>query len=149
MRAARFTHRTPARTLMNKNTWKSIGAVVAGVVTIVVVTTAVDIVLHVAGVYPAAGQPLDDRLALVASSYRLVISIAGAWLTARLAPDRPMRHAVILGVVGTVLGLAGLVATWNLGLGPRWYPISLAVLALPQCWAGGKLHALTSRAPAS
>ena len=50
-----------------------------------------------------------------------------------------MKHALILGVVGTVLGIVGAVATWNLGLGPRWYPAALAVLAVPQCWIGGKI----------
>ena len=122
---------------MNKTTLKSIGAVVAGVLTIIIVTTVVDIVLHVVRIFPPMDQPINDALALLASFYRLVISIAGAYLTARLAPDRPLRHAVILGWVGVVLGLVGLVATWNLGLGPRWYPISLDVLALPQCWLGG------------
>jgi len=123
----------------SRQIWKSVWAVVAGVLAIVIGSTLVDIVLHVAGVYPADGK-LDDRLAVIASSYRLVISIAGAWLTARLAPDQPLRHALILGAVGTVLGVAGVVATWNLGLGPRWYPISLAVLAVPQCWFGGWLR---------
>lgn len=61
-------------------------------------------------------------------------------LTARLAPDKPMQHAMVLGAVGVVLGLIGMVATWDLGLGPRWYPILLVVLALPQCWAGAKLY---------
>lgn len=122
---------------MNK---RSIWAVVAGVLVIVVVTTLVDIVLHVARVYPPTGQPLDDGLALLAISYRVVIGIGGAWLTARLAPDKPMKHALILGYVGVVLGLVGVVATWNLGLGPRWYPILLVVLAIPQCWLGGKIH---------
>ena len=124
---------------MNRSTWKSIGAVAAGVAFIIAVTTIIDILLHVAGVFPPMNQPIDDRLSLMASSYRLVIGIAGAWLTAHLAPDRPRRHALILGYVGTVLGLAGLVATWNLGLGPRWYPVSLAVLTIPQCWVGGWL----------
>jgi len=50
-----------------------------------------------------------------------------------------MKHALILGVVGTALGLVGVVTTWNLGLGPRWYAIALAVLAIPQCWVGGRL----------
>jgi hypothetical protein len=124
---------------------QSIWAVVAGVLVIIVVTTAVDIALHAAGVFPPMGQPLTDALALLATSYRIVISVGGAWLTARLAPGRPMKHALALGVVGTVLGLAGLVATWNLGLGPRWYPVSLAVLAVPQCWVGGKLYELQAR----
>ena len=132
---------------MTKNTWKSIWAVVAGVLTIIVVTTVIDIALHLAHVYPPSKQPITDALAVLASSYRLVIGIGGAYLTARLAPDRPLRHAVILGYVGIVLGTVGLVLTWNLGLGPRWYPISLVVLALPQCWWGGKLY--VQRHPAS
>ena len=113
---------------------KSIGAVFAGVLFIIVATTLVDIALHLTGVFPPMKEPLDDRLALIASSYRVVIGIAGGWLTARLAPQKPMKHALILGLVGVLLGLVGVVATWNLGLGPRWYPISLAVLAIPQCW---------------
>jgi len=131
---------------MNKNTWKSIWAVVAGVLTIIIVTTIVDLVLHLVHVYPPMNQPLTDALALLASSYRLAISIAGAYLTAKLAPDRPMRHALILGGVGVILGLVGLIVTWNLGLGPRWYPISLVVVALPQCWAGGWLFERRLRA---
>lgn len=119
---------------------KSIWAVAAGVLFIIVVTTLVDIALHAAGVFPAWDQPIDDKLALLATSYRVVISVIGAWLTARLAPGKPMKHAVILGCVGVVLGLVGLAVTWNAGLGPRWYPIALVGLAIPQCWAGGKLY---------
>ena len=129
---------------MNK---KSIWAVVAGVLFIIIVTTLVDIALHALGVFPPMDQPLDDRLSLLATSYRIVISIGGAWLTARLAPANPMKHALILGLVGTVLGLVGVVATWNRGLGPRWYPIALAVLAIPQCWVGGKLYEMRSSRP--
>ena len=122
---------------MNK---KSIWAVVAGVLFIIGFTTVVDIVLHATGVFPPMDQPINDALALLATSYRIVISVGGAWLTARLAPDKPMKHAMILGYVGVVLGLIGVAATWNLGLGPRWYPISLVVLAIPQCWAGGRIY---------
>ena len=131
---------------MNKNTLKSIWAVVAGVLTIIIATTIVDIVLHVAGVYPPWDKPINDVQSLIASSYQLVIGIAAGWLTAKLAPDRPMRHALMLGYVGTLLGLAGVFATWNAGLGPRWYPVSLVVLALPECWAGGKLYLMRSSA---
>ena len=129
---------------MNK---KSIWAVVAGVLVIIVVTTLVDIVLHATGVFPPMNQPINDSLALLATFYRIVISVGGAWLTARLAPDRPMKHAMILGYVGVVLGLVGVAATWNLGLGPRWYPILLVVLAIPQCWVGGRIFEMRSRKP--
>ncbi len=109
---------------------------------IIVVTTLVDVVLHVTHVFPPMNQPINDALALLATSYRIVISVGGAWLTARLAPDKAMKHAMILGYVGAALRLAGVVTTWNLRLGPRWYPISLAVLAIPQCWAGGRIYEL-------
>ena len=124
---------------------KSIWAVVAGVLVVIVVTTLVDVVLHAAGVFPPMGRPIDDALALLATSYRLVIGVGGAWLTARLAPAKPMRHALVLGYVGAVLALVGLAVTWNLGLGPRWYPISLVVLAVPQSWAGGRIYEVRSR----
>jgi hypothetical protein len=76
----------------------------------------------------AVGSPIDDKLAVLATSYRTVISVAGAWLTARLAPSKPMEHAMILGFVGMVMGTIGVVVTWNMGMGPRWYPIALAAL---------------------
>ena len=123
---------------------RSILAVVVGVVFIIVVTTLVDIALHLTGIYPPMNQPLNDSLALLATGYRIIISIAGAWLTARLSPDKPMKHAMALGYVGTVLGLIGLAATWGKGLAPDWYPIALVVLAIPQCWAGGRLYELLS-----
>jgi hypothetical protein len=126
-------------------TGKSIWAIAAGVIFIVVASTLADAVLHAIGVYPPWDQPIDAKLSLLATSYRFAISVAGAWLTARLAPSQPMKYVLILGVVGTIMGTIGVIATWNMGMGPRWYPIALAVLAIPQCWAGGKIYALLHR----
>ena len=55
---------------------KSIWAVVAGVLVIIVVTTLVDIVLHETGVFPPMDQPIDDSLALLATSYRTSSALA-------------------------------------------------------------------------
>ncbi len=122
---------------LGRSTW----AIVAGILVIIVVTTLVDVLLHVLNVFPPMGQPLDDRLSLIASSYRIPITIAGAYLTARLAPANPMKHALILGVVGVGLGLVGVMATWGKEMGPMWYPVSLPILSIPECWLGGLLHA--------
>ena len=124
---------------MESSTKRSLLAIGAGLAVIIVATTLVDIALHVSGVFPPMDVPINDAQSLLATAYRLVISIAGAWLTARLAPDKPMRHAMLLGYVGTVLGALGVAATWDKGLGPAWYPIALTVLAVPQCWVGGRL----------
>jgi len=122
--------------------WKSIGAVLAGVVSVFVLSLGTDVVLHATGVFPPWGQPMGEGLFGFALAYRLVYGIVGGYLTARLAPERPLRHAVWLGVVGTVLSIIGAAGTWNKGpeFGPKWYPLSLVVTALPCSWAGGKLH---------
>jgi hypothetical protein len=128
-----------------RHVWRSIGAVLAGLLVIVVASTAVDAVLHATGVYPAPGRPMATELWALATTYRIIISVAGCWLTARLAPGRPMRHALVLGGIGVLISTAGTVATWNNGpgFGPHWYPISLIVVALPCAWLGARLH--TSR----
>ena len=50
---------------------------------------------------------------------------------------------LILGIVGTAAGLAGMIATWSAGpeFGPKWYPIALTVLAIPSVWVGGRVWA--------
>ena len=120
---------------------QSVVALLAGFAAVVVLSLATDTVFHMLGVYPAGREPMkeagDNALAL---SYRLVFGALGSYIAARLAPTRPMRHALILGAIGTIVAVAGVAATWNLDLGPRWYPIALAVTALPCAWIGGALH---------
>jgi len=120
---------------------RSVGAVLAGLVTIVVVSIGTDVVLHATGVFPPWGEPMADSLFLLATAYRTVYGVAGCYITARLAPDRPMQHAMALGVIGLVLSIAGAAATWDRGpeFGPKWYPIALVVLAIPSAWLGGLL----------
>lgn len=121
--------------------WRSIGAVVAGFVFVFVVTTIVDVILHVLHVYPPWGQPMfEPGLNALALSYRIVITIVGAYITAKLAPRNPMRHALILGVIGTLAAIGGAVAFIPKHLGPNWYPIAIAVTGLPCCWLGGLLY---------
>lgn len=130
--------------------FRRIVAVFAGLIAIVILSTAVDIVLHVAGFYPPWGKPMDNVHALVATAYRVVLSIFGCYLTARLAPDHPMRHALALGILGVMISLAGTIATWNADLGPRWYAAGLVVVSLPCAWAGGRLRmAQLERRPVS
>lgn len=130
--AATSTHR-PRRIL------RRVGAVAAGLLAIFAVTTVTDLVMHATGVYPPSGAPpMSSALFLLAFAYRFVFDVAGCWLTARLAPDRPMRHAMVLGAIGLALSIAGAAAMWTAG--PHWYPIALAASALPCAWLGGRLQ---------
>jgi hypothetical protein len=125
---------------------RSIGAAFAGLLLVVVLSLGTDIVLHSTGVFPAWGQPVSDGPLLLATVYRTIYSVAGSYLTARLASNRPMAHALALGAVGLVLSVVGAVVTWNKGpaFGPHWYPVALIVLAMPQCWLGGRLAMRTT-----
>jgi hypothetical protein len=129
------------------NTIKSLGAAFAGVLVVVVLSTVTDVALLAGGVFPPLGQPMTDLLCLLATAYRTLYGVAGGFVTARLAPHRPMAHALTIGAVGFLICLAGVVATWNRmsEFGPAWYPLALAALALPQSWAGAKLHEMQSK----
>jgi hypothetical protein len=120
---------------------RSIAAVLLGFVAVVLLSLGTDQVLHVLQVYPPWGQPMHDPgLNLLALSYRIVYTIVGGYITARLAPHSPMRHALALGIVGFAVGAAGAIATIPMDLGPSWYPIALVLTALPCAWLGGVLH---------
>ncbi|MFN2565538.1 MAG: hypothetical protein ABR499_11100 [Gemmatimonadaceae bacterium] len=124
-----------------RRTLRSIGAVVAGLLAVVVLSVGTDQLLHSTGVYPPWGQTMADSLFLLATAYRVIYGVAGGYVTAHLAPDRPIRHAVVLGVVGVVASVAGAVATWNEpAYGPKWYPIALGLIALPTSWLGAHWH---------
>jgi surface polysaccharide O-acyltransferase-like enzyme len=115
--------------------------VLAGLLFVIIITTATDALMHATGIFPPLGQPMADSLFVLALAYRIIYSIAGGYITARLAPDQPVKHALVLGIIGTILGLGGTVATWNRGpeFGPKWYPLLIMVTALPSVWIGGKL----------
>jgi hypothetical protein len=125
---------------MDMNVLKSIGAILAGIVFIVVTHTATDLVLEKLGIFPPPDQGFHTTwMVVTATIYRSIYTVAGGYLTAALAPNRPMRHVMILGVIGTVAGVLAAIVTIPMQLGPAWYPIALAVLALPCVWLGGKL----------
>lgn len=141
-----------SETNSSRHTLRSIGAVLAGIVVGIAITLGTDEILHIAGVFPPWGQSMvgyDGALAL-ATAYRVVYGILGSYIIARLAPNRPMLHALIGGVFGFIVSIVGAVATWNGGpaFGPHWYPIALIVTALPCAWVGGKLRVLQLRPPA-
>jgi hypothetical protein len=121
--------------------WRSVRAVAAGFLAVVVLSLVTDEVLHLLQVYPPWGQPMPvPSLNLLALTYRSIYTVIGMYLTAKLAPRAPMRHALIGGAIGTVIAAAGAVATVPMKLGPAWYPIALAVTALPLAWLGGAFH---------
>ena len=124
-----------------RNLRRSAGAVLLGFFAVVVLSLGTDQVLHVLKIYPPWNQPMwDPGLNLLALSYRIIYTVVGGYITARLAPRNPMRHVWVLAVIGLIMGTAGVIATSGMDLGPRWYPIAIALTAVPCTWLGGVLH---------
>jgi hypothetical protein len=129
---------------------RSIFAVLAGFIVVVALSIGTDEFLRVAGIFPALGQPMSNSLFLLATIYRTIYGVLGAYITARLSPYLPMRHALIGGAIGFVLSIVGVAMAWNHPeFGPHWYPVALVVTALPSAWLGGKLAGDRDSATAS
>jgi hypothetical protein len=84
---------------------------------------------------------MSDGLFALATIYRTVYGVVGSYTTARLAPRRPMLHAMVGAILGTIVGTVGAVVTWNhTELGPHWYPLALIATAFPCAWIGGRIR---------
>jgi len=123
---------------MKKETLKSIGAVAAGFAALVILSTITDSVLEKTGIMKT--QPFVENpvwLVAVVILYRTIFNTFGCYLTARIAPNKPTQHAIVLGIICVGLTVVGLIVMWDVP--PRWYPISLIILTPPAAWLGAKM----------
>lgn len=126
---------------------KSIWAVVAGFLTVVVLSMGTDMVLETTGIFPPPSEMglfVTWMLAL-ALFYRTVYTVLGGYVTAALAPQNAMKHVWVLAALGQIGGLVGVYVGWNLS--SKWYPIALALLAIPSVLFGGWLKTREKKAP--
>jgi hypothetical protein len=63
-----------------------IGALFAGFVVVVALSLGADVIMHKSGVFPPWGDPMSDRLFLLATVYRVAFGVVGSYVTARLHP---------------------------------------------------------------
>jgi len=119
---------------------RSIGAIVAGFIFIGVLSSGTDVLVIRA--FPAAfnetGTTTDVPMLLLMAAYVAVYAIVGCYLTARLAPNHPMRHALILGALGLILSLIVTASLW--GTAPAWFHTVNLLLVMPYAWIGGRLR---------
>jgi len=123
---------------------RSVGAVLAGFLAIAITSTATDALMRALGIFPSGiTDPMSDGLLLLAAAYRAVYGIFGTYLAARLAPSKPLQHALVLGAIGVVLGTLGAIAMWSVG--GHWYAIANIAIPLPAAVIGGKLAQFRSK----
>lgn len=119
---------------------RSVGAIVVGFVVIGVLASATDAATRAAmPMYVGPGGRVDHvGFLLFTQAYVLAFAVLGCWLTARLAPSRPMRHALILGALGLAFNVAGTAVLWHTA--PAWYHVVALALVMPAAWLGGWLR---------
>ena len=116
---------------------RSAGALVLGLAVVVLLSLAADQVAVMLGLLPP-DRPADSGALVLPFVYRSVIVVLGAYVVARFAPYAPMGHALVSGVLGLVVSILGAVAQWDLG--SHWYPVAIALTAVPYSWLGGVIH---------
>jgi uncharacterized BrkB/YihY/UPF0761 family membrane protein len=114
-------------------------SIFAGLVLNFILSTAVDFALHASGVFPPYGQPMfQNGLVALAFTYRMLFIILCAWVTAIIAREQAKRAVLILGIIGSLLWLAGAIAFGEYT--PTWYNMSGVVLGIPFTLAGLKIY---------
>lgn len=118
---------------------RSIIAIVTGFVVIGLLAVGTDAMVRsaVPGIFGPNGRVDDVAWLLLIQGYVFAYATFGCWLCARIAPNRPMRHALILGVLGLAFNVAGTVAKWDTA--PAWYHVVALALVMPAAWLGGRL----------
>jgi hypothetical protein len=122
--------------------YRTVAAVLAGLIVNAVLSSGTDMLLVALNVFPPLrdfGHPeaFSDSLLALALLYRTGFGILGCYVTARLAPRKPMAHALGLGGIGFLIGVVGAVATW--GTWTSWYSLAIIAVTLPSAWLGGRL----------
>lgn len=120
---------------------KGIGAILAGMIFIVVSHTATDFILEKLGIFTPPSEGFHITwMVVTATIYRCLYTVVGGYVTAAFAPEPRMQYVMILGIIGLVTSTLAAIATIPIGIAPAWYPIALAITALPCVWLGGLLH---------
>lgn len=119
---------------------RSVWAILAGFILIGVLAFGTDAIIRAMSpwAFDANGATRNLPILLVMLIYSSVYGTVGTYLAARLAPSKPMMHALILGVIGVITASLLTMSMWDHA--PRWFNIAGVVVVLPLAWLGGRLR---------
>ncbi len=119
---------------------RSIVVIVAGFFFIGLLCFGADAVLRTVapGAFSPSGGTDNVPVLLTTLVYVLAFAVTGCYLTARFAPHSPVKHALVLGVLGLVFNVAGAIGMWETA--PAWYHVVSVLTTMPAAWLGGRLR---------
>ena len=120
---------------------RSFAAIMAGFLYIVALSFAAEalvVLWLLPSAFDGAGRTESVPVLLLMLAYWGVFTLSGCYLTARLVPERPTRHALVLGGLGVLLQIERMAGLWDTA--PAWYHLVSLALVLPCAWAGGRLR---------
>jgi surface polysaccharide O-acyltransferase-like enzyme len=119
---------------------RSVWAILAGFLFIGVLAFGTDAIIRTMSpwAFDASGATRNVPILLVMTLYSAVYGLGGCYIAARLAPSNPMRHAMILGVIGVIVTALVTYSMWEHA--PAWFNILGVAMVLPLAWYAGRLR---------
>jgi ABC-type multidrug transport system permease subunit len=124
---------------------RSILAIIAGSVAWMVTALGMDAVMMaiVPHLYDANGKVESLPLLLFSMTYSLLFSVLGGYVTALVAKRKELQHALALGVLQFVMGIAATIKFFDTA--PLWYHVVFLTLLIPAILVGGQLRMMQKR----
>jgi hypothetical protein len=121
------------------NVIKSIGAILSGMITGALLSIGTDLLLEKTGIFPSVHQGVFIWwMLLLALIYRAIYTAVSGYVTAALAPQKPLRHTMILATIGVAVTIIGSIVNWDKS--QAWYPVALILITIPCTWMGGIIY---------
>ena len=111
---------------------RSIGSVAAGYL---IFGGSAFLLFQLSGVDPHGPAPLRFKIASIV--WGCVFALVAGWLTARIAPSRPVLHAGVLAGIIALMSASFLILPDRTD--PYWTNVAALLLMAPSAWLGGLL----------
>lgn len=122
---------------------RSVLAVAAGFFATAVLSLAADLVFRAVAPQAFGGGARSSGVLLAILAYTGIFGATGGYITARIAIQRPLAHALALGVIALLVN--GAVAVAARGTVPVWYQVATLLIIIPAALLGGALRARSTK----
>jgi hypothetical protein len=127
-----------------KSILRSIGAVIAGSITIGIISFIADLIIGKLSpdVFSVTGRSAHPALLAFMAAYSVAFAAVGGYVTATLAPRAPMKHVIALAVLELIGGAGAALQAGDML--PTWFSAVVVILPVPAILLAGAVKSRTS-----